>query len=198
MVLEIPPADEGSVTGSITGSIDDAWQAALEDVGLAGVDKGKGGKYLILPPGYKGKVPDSYIALPSATYTGYAILRSNLKSGSDADIAKAVTYGKKIKFYPLAQAANPPATKFVDAIDNVYDSTIPYDIRFFQSLDRFVQREPWLERDKATINSSPSASRKASPSSPTPKRSSYLKMQSAKPMAGWMNRYETFFSPPLL
>ena len=36
MVLEIPPADEGS----ITGSIDDAWQAALEDVGPAGVDKG--------------------------------------------------------------------------------------------------------------------------------------------------------------
>ena len=51
MVLEIPPADEAS----ITGSIDDAWQVALEDVGPAGVDKGKGGKYLILPPGYKGK-----------------------------------------------------------------------------------------------------------------------------------------------
>ena len=47
VVLEIPPADEGS----ITGSIDDCWQAALEDVGPAGVDKGKGGKYLILPPG---------------------------------------------------------------------------------------------------------------------------------------------------
>src|SRR5216683_7184159 len=37
MVLEIPPADEGS----ITGSIDDAWQTAQEDVGPAGVDKGK-------------------------------------------------------------------------------------------------------------------------------------------------------------
>ena len=51
VVLEIPPADEGS----ITGSIDDCWQAALEDVGPAGVDKGKGGKYLILPPDYKDK-----------------------------------------------------------------------------------------------------------------------------------------------
>ena len=64
MVLEIPPADEGS----ITGSIDDAWQAALEDVGPAGVDKGKDGKYLILPPGYKAKPPNGYIALPSTTY----------------------------------------------------------------------------------------------------------------------------------
>ena len=54
VVLEIPPA--GS-EGSITGSVDDAWQTAIEDVGPAGVDKGKGGKYLILPPGYKEKVP---------------------------------------------------------------------------------------------------------------------------------------------
>ena len=88
---------------------------ALEDVGPAGVDKGKGGKYLILPPGYKGEVPDGYISLPSQTYTGFALLRSNLKSGSDSDIAKAVAYGKRVKFYPLSQAANPPETKFVDA-----------------------------------------------------------------------------------
>src|SRR5206468_7721647 len=110
------------------------------------------GKYLILPPGYKDKAPDGYIALPSQTYTGFVILRSNLKSGGDADIAKAVAYGKRIRFYPLSQAANPPATKFVDAIDIVFDSTIPYDMRFFETLDRFVQREPWLERDKAMID----------------------------------------------
>ncbi len=137
MVLEIPPAEEGA---SITGSIDDAWQTALEDVGPAGVDKGKGGKYLILPPGYQDKVPDGYIALPSETYTGFVILRSNLKSGSDADITKAVAYGKRVKFYPLSQAANPPPTKFVDAIDVLFDSTIPYDVRFFETLDRFVHR----------------------------------------------------------
>jgi hypothetical protein len=44
MVLEIPRADEGS----ILGSLDDCWQTVIEDVGLAGVDKEKGGKYLIL------------------------------------------------------------------------------------------------------------------------------------------------------
>jgi hypothetical protein len=150
MVLEMPPADEDA---SITGSIDDAWQTALEDVGPAGVDKGKGGKYLILPPDYKQKVPEGYIALPTATYTGFVLLRSNLKSGNDADIAKAVAYGKRIRFYPLSQAGNPPETKFVDAIDVMFDSTIPYDLCFFETLDRFVQREPWLTRDKAMIDS---------------------------------------------
>jgi hypothetical protein len=151
MVLEIPPADGED---SITGSVDDGWQTALEDVGPAGVDKGKGGKYLILPPGHKEKekVPDGYIALPSSTYTGFAILRSNLKSGSEADVAKAVAYGKRVKFYPLSQASNPPETKFIDAINVVFDSTIPYDVRFYEALDRFVQREPWIDRDRVMID----------------------------------------------
>ncbi len=149
VVLEIPPADDGS----ITGSVDDCWQTAIEDVGPAGVDKGKGGKYLILPPGYNDKVPTGYIPMQSATYQSYALLRSNLKSSSDADIASAVAYGKRVKVYPLSQAAQPPATRFIDAIDVVFDATIPYDMRFFESLDRIVQIEPWLTRDKANDRS---------------------------------------------
>ena len=148
VVIEIPPADEGSITGTIM----DGWQMPLADVGPAGVDAGKGGKYVVLSPNFTDKVPDDYIALPALTYQGYALLRSILKSGSDADIVKAVDYGKRIKVYPLSTAANPAATIFVDAIDVVYDATIPYDIRFFQTLDRFVQQEPWLTRDKAMID----------------------------------------------
>jgi len=148
VVLEIPPADEGSITGTVM----DVWQCALEDVGPAGVDKGKGGKYVILPPGYKDKLPAGYIPMPSDTYEGYAQLRSIPKSGSEGDVAKAVAYGKRIKIYPLSQAANPPATVFVDVVDVVYDATITYDLRFFESLDRIVQAEPWLERDKVMID----------------------------------------------
>ena len=163
--MEIPPA---GAEGSITGSIETRWQTALEDVGPAGVDKGKGGKYLILPPGYTAEAPKGYIVLPSPTYQASPLLRSNLTSGSDADVAKAVAYGKRVKVYPLSQAGNPPATKFVDAIDVVFDSTIPYDLRFFQALDRFVQHEPWIDRDKVMIDSSrQSASRRARRSSPT-------------------------------
>lgn len=151
VVLEIPAAGEGT----ITGSIDDGWQNPLEDVGPAGLDKGNGGKYLILPPGFKGHVPQGYFPLQSATYQGFAILRSNLKGGSDADIANAVAYGKRIRFYPLPPSGSktPGDTHFVDAYDKPYDSTIPYDSRFFDALNRFVQVEPWLERDKALIDS---------------------------------------------
>src|SRR5690242_17470803 len=89
MVIEIPPADDGSITGSIM----DCWQTPLEDVGPAGLDKGKGGKYLVLPPEHTGPVPEGYIALRSQTYQGYALLRSILRSGSDIDVANAVAYG---------------------------------------------------------------------------------------------------------
>ena len=148
VVLEIPPADDGAINGTIM----DAWQMPLEDVGPAGADGGKGGRYVILPPGYAEAVPDGFIVLPSLTWTGYALLRSILRSGSDADIAKAVEYGKRIRVYPLSQAANPPATVQVDANGVLYDATIPYDLRFYESLDRVVQTEPWLERDRAMID----------------------------------------------
>jgi hypothetical protein len=34
----------------------------------------------------------------------------------------------------------------------VYDANITYDVRFFDSLNRIVQAEPWPERDKAMID----------------------------------------------
>jgi hypothetical protein len=148
MVLEIPAAGEGSITGSIM----DCWQTPLEDVGPAGLDKGRGGKYLILPPGYSSAVPEGQIPLPSQTYQGYALLRSILSSGSDADFGKALDYGKRIRFYPLSALASPPTTTYLDAAGVLFDATIPYDARFFESLARIVESEPWLERDKAMID----------------------------------------------
>jgi hypothetical protein len=193
VVLEIPPADEGS----IVGSIDDGWQTALEDVGPAGVDKGKGGKYLILPPDYSDKAPDGYIALKSSTYAGFVVLRSSLKSTSDADVADAVAYGKRVKIYPLSQAANPPPTKFVDAIDIVYDNTIPYDLRFFQMLDRFVQREPWLERDKAMIDDLKSIGiEKGKPFNPDAGTQEILTSATREAHVVLDAKYESLFSPP--
>jgi len=147
VVVEIPPVDADHV---IVGSFDVAWQNALADVGPAGEDKGKGAKYLILPPGYKEAAPEGYIVLQSETYRGFVILRSNFKSRSEADIKSAVEHGKKVKVYPLG--GDPDSTVFVDAYDKPFDATIPYDATFFEYLDRFVQAEPWLTRDKVMID----------------------------------------------
>src|SRR5215471_10295115 len=149
IVFEIPPGD---ANGSLNGNIVTVWQTALDDVGLLGLDHGAGGKFVILPPGDTTKVPDGYTPLQSDTYSGYALLRSNLKSHGDADVARSIAYGKRVKIYPLSSAANPPATVFTDAKDVEFDSTIRYDLSFFQLLDRIVQIEPWIERDRAIID----------------------------------------------
>src|SRR5262245_53728523 len=149
IVLEVPPGDDN---GSLNGNIVTVWQTSLEDIGLLGLDKGAGGRFVILPPGYKDKVPDGYTALPADTYSGYALVRSNLKSHKEADVAASIAYAKRTKLYPLSPAANPPETVFTDVKDVDFDSTIRYDLSFFENLNRIVQNEPWIERDRAMID----------------------------------------------
>ncbi len=123
MVLDIPPAGDD---GTLNGNIVDVWQIPLEDAGPSGADKGKGAKYLILPPATPDPVPEGYVALRPATFGSYALLRSNLKSHSDADVAKSVAYGKRVKVYPLSQAAS-------SAGDHVYGRS-GCSIQFYHSL----------------------------------------------------------------
>jgi hypothetical protein len=149
IVIEIPPAH---ADGSLNANFVNVWQAPLEDAGLLGVDKGAGVKLLMLPPGYKEKVPAGYEALQPGTWGSYALIRSNLKSHADADVAKSIAYARQVKVYPLSQASNPPATVFTDVKDVLFDSTIRYDNSFFTHLDRTVQSEPWLDRDRAMID----------------------------------------------
>jgi hypothetical protein len=192
VVLEIPAADEGS----ITGSVDDAWQTAIEDVGPAGVDRGDGGKYLLLPPGHDLKAPQGYIPMPSATHASAAFLRSNISRGTEADVAQAVNYGKRVKVYPLSRAAQPDATTFVDAIDVLYDNTIPYDVRFFETLHRFIQREPWLQRDRVMIDVLASIGlEQGQPFNPDAEMRRLLNEAAAEARAWLDNRFESQFSP---
>jgi hypothetical protein len=149
IIIEIPPAGPD---GSMNANIVNIWQQPLEDAGLLGVDQGQGIKLLMLPPGYTDKIPEGYVALQPNTHGSYALFRSSLPSHGDADIAKSVAYGKRIKVYPLSQAANPAATVFTDVKDVIFDSTIRYDESFFGGLNRIVQDEPWLERDRVMID----------------------------------------------
>jgi hypothetical protein len=148
MVLEIPPADDGALNGSVMNY----WQVAIEDIGPAGIDAGRGGRCVIVPPGYDGEVPADCIVLRSDTFHCYALVRSVLSGGSDAEIERAVAYARRIKLYPLSAAESPPDTVWIDATDTLFDAAIPYDIRFFRALHAIVQEEPWLDRDRAMID----------------------------------------------
>lgn len=149
IVLEIPPAGPD---GSLNANIVNVWQMPLEDAGGFGVDQGEGIKLLIVPPGYKDKVPAGYEVLDPGSYGSYALLRSNLASHADADVARSIAYGKRAKVYPLSQASQPPDTVFTDVQNVDFDSTIRYDDSFYENLNRVVQFEPWLNRDRAMID----------------------------------------------
>ena len=74
LVVEIPPM--------VLGAIDDFWYRWVADVGITGADKGRGGKYLVLPPGYTGDVPSGYFVVRPKTYGNWMPFRSFLVDGS--------------------------------------------------------------------------------------------------------------------
>ncbi len=132
VVLESPP--------NVLAIIDDFWFHYVSDVGNAGPDKGKGGKYLLLPPGYKGKVPNGYYVLRSKTYGNWFALRGFMKDGKTEPTVKNIK--ENLKVYPLADAKNPKPVKFYD-VSNQYINTLhAQDITFFQEVNEVVQEEP--------------------------------------------------------
>jgi hypothetical protein len=145
LVVEVPPARPEA---RFFGSIHDVWWIPLEDFGPVGADKGKGGKYLVLPPGYEGEVPKGYIVLRSPSFLhwicGRTIPRDKGQKGWDA----AVDYIKTLKVYPLSQAGSPPKQKFIDGSQRKYDAQPTFDLRDFRLIDRLVQEEPIHVHDK--------------------------------------------------
>ena len=136
-MLEVP-ATEGSL--GIFGSLVDPFMVPLEDVGgSSGVDKGKGGKILITPPGYDKTIPAGYLHVPSAHYNSLAGLRITPLSFDTADIEAAIHYVKRLKLHPLGGESQ--ATVFVDGGNRPYDPRPPYDGNFFRLLERYIQRQ---------------------------------------------------------
>ena len=111
VVVDIPPSSKDV---GLFGTLMDAWQRPLEDVGAKGKDQGRGAKYLIVPPGYQGPYPEGYITLPQQTFNGYTLMRPIIADASDENLKKAAAFVKTLKVYPYARVKNPPKTKFID------------------------------------------------------------------------------------
>lgn len=147
VVVDIPPAVEAGLFGSLL----DAWQVPLVDVGPRGEDQGNGGKYLLLPPNFDGDVPTGYILVRARTYNGYSLLRVIPKSSSEADVNNAIALVKKLRVYPLAKADHPPEQRFVDMAGKLFDGIVRFDESFYASLAQMINEEPVLARDQAMM-----------------------------------------------
>ena len=121
--------------------VDDAYFRYVADVGMVGADKGQGGKYLFVPPDYKGEIPKSgYFVSKSPTYGHLIFYRAFVQNG---DIAAAVANVKaKARLYPLSEAANPPATAFVNMSGRKFNTVHSNDFSFYEELNAVVQHEP--------------------------------------------------------
>jgi len=132
MVLETPP--------NIIGLVDDMWFRYVTDIGMLGPDKNKGGKFLFLPPGYEGKIPEGYFVFKSPTYGLWAPWRNIAVNG---EIQPALdNLRKHVRIYPLSEA-----DKKHDEIPNLNGSfgainTIPpNNYLYWEYLNNLVQEE---------------------------------------------------------
>jgi hypothetical protein len=146
MVVEQPPKG--------LGTINDMWFSWIIDIGFPGPDRGERGKYLLVPPGYDGLLPegDFYIALSRTTRALYAA-RSFLGDSDPRPAVELIT--KTIKFYPYTPGGegtsiatalqgkvrlerNPAIaeTKFVEASGKVMNTIPPGRLRLLRNDQR--------------------------------------------------------------
>lgn len=144
-VVEIP-AKSGP------GTVNDAYFRFVIDMGAPGPDAGKGGKYLILPPDYKGDLEgpiggkaatingESYFVVQSPSYVNWLILRGFLVDGKP-DAATAM-FKQGLKVYPLVKASNPPKMEFISGSGRSWNTIHANNYEFYEELDHVIQREP--------------------------------------------------------
>jgi hypothetical protein len=148
VVVEIPGSTEDV---SLFGVMMDSWQRPVAEVGPAGADGGRGGKYLILPPNYQGDLPVGYLVAHQKTYEGYFLLRPVIADTSASNLKKAEQFVKQIKIYPLAKAENPPETIHVDGYRKRVHAIMDFDASYFENLHEILQQEYIEEKDLAIL-----------------------------------------------
>jgi len=130
-VIQIPPG--------MLGFLDDAWQRFVGNMGIPGPDKGMGGKYLVIPPGYTGDIPEGYFLLKPKTNKNFLFLRGSIKDGLEA---AADNFKSGLRIYPLKDKDNPAPTEFINMSGKSFSTIFPSNLEYFEILNTIVQAEP--------------------------------------------------------
>jgi hypothetical protein len=138
IVVEIPPS---TVDVGIFGTLMDAWQRPIDDVGALGRDKGKGATYLLVPPGYNGPLLPKALVYEQRTNNGFVVLRPIIKGATSENLAKAADFVKQMKIYPLSKVENQPEMKFVDLYDKNLEMTPVLDGNIYREIHEMLEEE---------------------------------------------------------
>jgi hypothetical protein len=152
LVVEVPPAQ--------LGTINDMWFGWVIDIGFPGPDRGEGGRYLIVPPGYDGPLPDSgfHVGHSKTLHVLYAV-RSFMQNNDPKPAVASIK--QSLKIYPYrpggygtglstilegkvrpGPAAEIPPTKFIEASGKAFNTIPPNDFSYFEMVNELVQMEP--------------------------------------------------------
>jgi hypothetical protein len=161
LVIEVP--------AMALGTLNDMWFGWIIDIGFPGPDRGEGGKYLILPPGYDGPLPDSgfHVGRSRTTHVLYAV-RAFMENNDPKPAVAAIK--KSLKIYPYTpggvgtsiatalagkvrlEGNRPvPPTKFVEASGKSFNTIPPNDFSYFEMLNKLVQMEPATSFDTELV-----------------------------------------------
>lgn len=139
MVIEVPDAP-------FVGLIDDFWQRSLTDMGLAGPDRCKGGKYFIVPPGYDGEVPGKGYFVIQATQNSHNFMIRGIVQADD--IKQTVASMKRTRVYPWSDRTTPTPNRWLSFSDNPVDTVPPQGLEYWKRLADFINDNPVDERDR--------------------------------------------------
>lgn len=140
MVLEMPP-------GNIAGGLGDFWQREMGVMGEMGPDQGKGGKYLIVPPGQEAPAAKGYYVIKATTMNVFIGFRT-----LDPDLQKSMALVNQVKAYPYAQRANPPATRVITPDGRKWYGGQPDGMAYWERLHAIYEEEPVEERDRFFVS----------------------------------------------
>ncbi len=153
LVVETPPM--------VLGIFDDFWFRWIGDFGLAGPDKGQGGTFLLVGPGYEGALPEGgYFVLRSRTYHVTMLFRAFLENNDPAPPIALVK--RTFKVYPYQAggfgnsvgsylAGDAPLTmkpakrttpRLVEGSGLIVNTVPPNDFGHYEMLNELVQMEP--------------------------------------------------------
>jgi hypothetical protein len=132
IVVESPP--------NTLGMINDMFFRYVTDLGNAGPDRGKGGKFLVLPPDYEGDVPDGYYVVQCPTYQNIIFWRGFLVNGDPKPAVESIKANTNL--YLLSQVENPPEPVFINWSGKRFNTVHANTFKFYEELNEVIQYEP--------------------------------------------------------
>lgn len=141
LVLEAPP--------KVLGLVNDIWYNWNGDIGITGQDKGKGGRYVIVPPGFKGELPEGHYVIRTGSFSTWVAWRTFVLDGDPKPGVEMVK--KTLRIYPLGDGGKAPTLNFVNMSGKPFNMVAPADERVWELLHKVVQDEPTDSVDATTL-----------------------------------------------